>query len=77
MGIAEESTLQRATFLHGLSQRLSRNNQAFTLNLDEGFVRRPTIAKDHAMPVMPSRPTTQLQLAVGVGGDAEAVIYRK
>ena len=43
----EKSALQRAALIHRFSQRLSRNNQAFTLNLDEGLVWRPTIAKDH------------------------------
>ena len=70
MGKAEESPLQQAALLHCFSQCLSGNGHAFTLNLDEGFVRRPTIAKDYSNAghaIAANQPN--FKLAVSVGGD--------
>jgi hypothetical protein len=77
MGKAEEGPLQRAALLHCFSQCLGRNGQALTL--DEGFVRRPTIAKDHGNAghaIAANQPN--FKLAVGVGGDnGSEVILQK
>jgi hypothetical protein len=47
VGVVKESARQRAAFLHRGSQRFGRNGHAVTLNLNEGFVWRPTIAENH------------------------------
>src|SRR4029079_3157685 len=79
MGKAEKSAFQRSALLQCFSQRVGGEGHAFAPHLHEGFVWRPTIAKDHrdaGHAIAANQPN--FKLAVGVSGDnrSESILQK-